>query len=62
MPRALGLDADERNAVMAGAIARVIAHEWIHIATQSSSHSERGIEKAQYGVADLMARGDGGNL
>jgi len=54
-PQGWGLDADERNAVMAGAIARVIAHEWIHIATQSSSHAESGIEKAQYGVADLMA-------
>lgn len=54
-PQALGLDAEGRNKVMAGAIARVIAHEWIHIATQSSSHSERGIEKAEYDVADLMA-------
>jgi hypothetical protein len=54
-PQALGLDAEGRNKVMAGAIARVIAHEWIHIATQSSSHSERGIEKAEYNVADLMA-------
>lgn len=55
-PQALGLDADERNAVMAGAIARVIAHEWIHIATQSSAHAESGIEKAAYGIADLMSR------
>jgi len=55
-PQGRGLDADERNGVMAGAIARVIAHEWIHIATQSSSHAVSGIEKAEYGVADLMAR------
>jgi hypothetical protein len=54
-PQAMGLDAERRNSVMAGAIARVIMHEWIHIASQTSSHSERGIEKAQYGVADLMA-------
>jgi len=55
-PQARGLDADGRDDLMAGAIARVIAHEWIHIATQSSAHTESGIEKAAYGVADLMAR------
>jgi len=53
--QALGMGADRRKTVMAGAIARVIVHEWIHIAAQSSSHTERGIEKAQYGVTDLMA-------
>jgi hypothetical protein len=53
--QALGMGADRRNAVMGGAIARVILHEWIHIAMQSSSHAERGIEKAQFGVEDLMA-------
>ncbi len=57
-PQAMGLNTDERNAVMAGAIARVILHEWIHIATQNCQHAERGISKAQFGVADLMA-GDG---
>jgi hypothetical protein len=56
-PQALGLDADRRNAVMAGAIARVILHEWIHIATQNPRHAERGITKAQFGVADLMTGG-----
>jgi hypothetical protein len=53
--QALGMNAKRRNAVMAGAMARVIVHEWIHIAAQSSSHAESGIEKAQYGVADLTA-------
>ena len=56
--QAIGLDRDQRNAVMAGAIARVILHEWIHIATQSSAHADRGIEKARFGVAELMS-GDG---
>jgi hypothetical protein len=56
-PQALGMDADRRNAVMAGAIARVILHEWIHIATQNPGHAERGITKAQFGVADLMPGG-----
>jgi len=55
--QAQGMDADERNTVMAGAIARVIVHEWIHIAAQSSSHAERGIENAQFGEADLMDLG-----
>jgi hypothetical protein len=53
--QALRMGTVRRNTVMAGAIARVIVHEWIHIAAQSSSHTERGIEKAQYGVTDLMA-------
>ena len=53
--QALGMRADRRSAAMGGAISRVILHEWIHIARQSSSHAERGIEKAQFGVEDLMA-------
>jgi hypothetical protein len=40
--------------VMGEAIARVILHEWIHIATQNPAHSETGIARAQFGVADLM--------
>jgi hypothetical protein len=54
-PQAQGLDRDRRNALRGGAIARVILHEWIHIATQSRSHGERGISRAQFGVRDLMA-------
>jgi hypothetical protein len=57
-PQALGMGADRRNGVMAGAIARVILHEWIHIATQNPGHAERGITKAQFGVADLMMGGE----
>ena len=56
-PQALGMDADRRNAVMAGAIARVILHEWLHIAWQNPDHAERGIRRAQFGVADLLAGG-----
>jgi len=52
--QALRVSRDRRNSIMAGAIARVILHEWIHIATQCSAHAEQGIEKAQFGVADLM--------
>jgi hypothetical protein len=52
-PQARGINRDRRNAIMAEAISRVILHEWIHIATQSSTHAHSGIEKAQFGVADL---------
>lgn len=53
-PQALWLSAERRIDVMAGAIARVIVHEWIHIATQSRKHADCGIAKAEFGVADLM--------
>ena len=52
-----GMKRDQRMRVMAGAIARVTLHEWIHIATQSTEHAESGVAKAQFGVADLMAGG-----
>lgn len=57
-PQALAMNPAQRKQVMAGAIARVIVHEWIHIATQASAHAEHGVRKAQFGVADLMAGGD----
>lgn len=50
------LNSDKRDQLMAGAIARVILHEWIHISTQSSHHARNGITKAQFGVADLLVR------
>lgn len=53
--QAFGLNRDERNRLMAVAVARVIVHEWIHIATQNPYHSEHGLAKAQFGVADLLA-------
>jgi hypothetical protein len=52
--QAVWLSREGRVQVMAHAIARVIVHEWIHIATQSSVHAGSGVEKAQYGAADLM--------
>lgn len=54
--QAFGLNRDGCNQLMAVAIARVILHEWIHIATQNPHHSEHGLAKAQFGVADLLAR------
>lgn len=51
----MGRSRDQRNQFMANAIARVVAHEWIHIATQSSHHEKHGIGQAQFSVADLLA-------
>ena len=44
--RSAGLDQYERRHAMAQAIAHVVIHEWIHIATQSPAHGKRGITKA----------------
>lgn len=52
--RARGLDNNMRTAMMGEAMARVVLHEWIHVATQSGTHAVRGIEKAQFGAEDLM--------
>jgi hypothetical protein len=54
--RAFGCNRDQRDQLLGNAIARVILHEWIHIATQNPSHAERGIAKAQFSVVDLLAR------
>jgi hypothetical protein len=53
---AYGLDRDGRSRLMAAAIARVILHEWIHIATQSERHAQEGLGKAAFGPRDLVAR------
>jgi hypothetical protein len=37
------------------AIARVILHEWIHIATQSPGHAPDGLGKAAFRPRDLVA-------
>jgi hypothetical protein len=57
-PPNFALNRDQRNAVMAEAIARVILHEWIHIATQSPAHGRHGMTKAQFGVNDLLPNRD----
>jgi hypothetical protein len=49
---------DQRIHAMAGAIARVIVHEWIHIATQSAGHMEHGVTKAHFGIDDLLPERD----
>jgi hypothetical protein len=53
--QAYGLDRDQRNGLMAVAIARVILHEWIHIATQNPGHARDGLGKAAFRPWDLVA-------
>jgi len=52
---AMGLSVDQRQRQMANAIARVILHEWIHIATQNPHHAKHGIAKAEFSINDLLA-------
>lgn len=51
---ALGMNRDRRNTVMAEAMARVIAHEWIHIATQNAGHEKSGVMESHFQTADLL--------
>lgn len=52
--KAYGHDRKYRDQLLATAIARVVLHEWIHIATQSPHHSRDGLAKAQFSPADLV--------
>lgn len=54
-PIALGMNRERRNTVMSEAIARVIAHEWIHIATQDANHEKNGVMQSQFQISDLLA-------
>ena len=51
--RFAGPDPYERRHAMAQAIAHVVIHEWIHIATQSPAHGKRGITKQFLTAAEL---------
>jgi hypothetical protein len=53
--RSAGLDKRERRHAMAQAIAHVVIHEWIHIATQSPAHGARGITRQFLSAAELTA-------
>jgi len=55
---ALGMHRDERETAMAEAMARVIAHEWIHIATQKAGHDRHGVMESRYQASDLLADDD----
>jgi hypothetical protein len=54
-PLAAGMERERRASVMAEAIARVILHEWVHVATQNAGHTAKGLSKAEFGVTDLLA-------
>jgi hypothetical protein len=54
-PLALGMDRSRRDIVMAEAMARVILHEWVHIATQSARHGSHGVTQSEFGLRDLLA-------
>jgi hypothetical protein len=53
-PSALWMKGDRRTLAMAEAIARVVLHEWIHVARQSAAHQSSGLSKGGFGVADLI--------
>lgn len=50
----LGLDREQRTRAMAQAIAHVLIHEWVHVATQSALQRSRGIERASLSVRELI--------
>lgn len=53
--RPAGLNNGERRHEMAQAIAHVVIHEWIHIATQSPAHGAHGITKQFLSPEELIA-------
>jgi hypothetical protein len=53
-PVTLGLDKQARQQAMSQAIAHVLVHEWIHFATQSTSHEGYGIMQAHLSAAELI--------
>ncbi len=56
--RAQGLDREARDRMMARAVARVMVHEWIHVARQSAEHGRDGITKPSFGISDLLGEPD----
>ncbi len=54
-PMALGMNRERKNTVMAEAMARVIAHEWIHVAKQESGHEKEGVMQPEFYIPDLLA-------
>jgi hypothetical protein len=57
-----GLTRRERGHEMAQAVAHVVIHEWIHVATQSASHGREGITKQFLSPAELTAEPTNNNL
>jgi hypothetical protein len=61
-PAVAGLKKEERQYAMMQAVAHVLIHEWIHIATQSDAHARRGIMQAYLSANELMAGPKNGDL
>lgn len=54
-PKTRFMTGTQRRLALSQAISHVILHEWIHIATQSSHHSERGVMRPVLTARDLIA-------
>jgi len=54
-PQACNLDKQGRRRAIAQAIAHVLIHEWIHIATPRPSHDVHGIMQSSISVKELVA-------
>jgi hypothetical protein len=54
-PEACNLDKQGRRRAIAQAIAHVLIHEWIHIATPRPSHDVHGIMQSSISVKELVA-------
>ncbi len=61
-PAVAGLNKEDRRYAMMQAIAHVLIHEWIHIATQSDVHGRRGIMQAYLSANQLIAVPNNGDL
>jgi hypothetical protein len=53
-PATVRMTRQRRQEAMAQAISRVLIHEWVHVATQSSVHSSRGLAQPNLSVNDLI--------
>jgi hypothetical protein len=53
-PATARMSKQRRQCAMAQAISRVLVHEWVHIATQSSTHSSRGLTQPNLSIDDLI--------
>jgi hypothetical protein len=61
-PATLGLDKQGRQQAISQAIAHVLIHEWIHIATQNPAHGTRGVTKEHLSVRELTTPPADGRL
>jgi hypothetical protein len=61
-PTLASLNKEDRRYAMLQAIAHVLIHEWIHIATQSDVHGRQGIMQAYLSANQLIAGPKSGDL